>query len=216
MAGAACRRSAVPSACRRAPVVLITLLVAGCTTSLPTIVGKPWPVYDVRVIDRQVRFELPANAALYGPPKPSQPAVNEEGFVPVVFAGYGYDRRSGYGSRVHLTLQVKEYMNGPQGEPTSERLQRAVLTRSDYLQRRAGEAPDGREVHFEAVQIEGRTWLLIENDRGVSLVTFFDDRHYLAMVMATSPRFEPTRDQRAALREVLLEMGARIEIGPAI
>ena len=216
MAGAACLRGAVSSACRRALVVLVTLLVAGCATSLPKIGGKPWAVYDVRVIDRQVRFELPANAALYGPPKPSQPAVNDEGFVPVVFAGYGYDPRSGYGSRVHLTLHVKEYMNGPQGEPTAERLQRAVLTRSDFLQRRAGEAPDGREVDFETLDIAGRIWVLIAHEPGFSLITFFDDRHYLTMVMAASPRFEPSRAQRARLREVMLEMVARIEISPAV
>lgn len=216
MAGEAGQWRAAPGGCRGAIVVLLLSFAAGCTTSLPRIGGEPWPTYDVRVIDSQVRFELPANAALYRPPEPSQAAVNDEGFVPVVFAGYGYDRRTGYGSRVHFTMQVKEYMEGVQGEPTPERLVRAVLTRSDYLQRRAGQEPDGRPLDLESREIGGRTWILIANERGYSLVGFFDERHYLTMVMATSPKFEPSRDQRAQLRDVLLEMAERIEIGPAL
>jgi hypothetical protein len=206
--------SALARACRRTVAVACVLLVAACTTSLPK-VDDPWDLYDVRVIDRQVRFELPARAALYGAPKPSQPEVSDEGFVSLVFAGYGYDRRSGYGSRVHLTIHVKQYMDGPQGEPTPERLRRAVLTRSDYLERRAGREPPTRPVEFETLSIGGRSWELIEHEPGFSLITFFDDRHYLTMVMSTSPKFEATRDQRAQLKAVMLEMAARIEIGPA-
>lgn len=191
------------------------LSLAACSTGLPRVGDEPWDVYDVGVIDRQLRFELPPNAALYGPPEPSNPVVNDEGFVLVVFAGYGYDRRSGYGSRVHFTMHVKRYMNGSQGEPTPERLKRAVLTRSDYLERRAGREPDGRPVPFETLEIGGRPWLMIEHEPGFSLITFFDEQHYLTMVISTHPKFDPSPDQRAQLRAVMLEMAARMDIDPA-
>lgn len=197
-------------------VVLLSGVVGlvGCRIDVDDVGSGTWEAYEVRLLDNQVRFELPSDAVVYHAPSVDTTEVSEEGFVGVYFVGFGANPGTGLGSQIHAVMQVKEIVGPPISAMDVDALKQAVEDRGDYLAELAGRDPVSRLEDFERVDLGGRAWVRLGNPTGTALSTYFDQNHFLSVAINFRRRFEPSQKELRQLDQVALKFASKVEIRP--
>ncbi|MGI9233366.1 MAG: hypothetical protein ACR2RD_07020, partial [Woeseiaceae bacterium] len=154
-------------------------------------------------------------AAIYGAPEARTTEVNEDGFVGVYFIGFGYNKRTGFGSQVRFAMQVRKIIGQPFEVTDIDALIIAVEERSDYLTDQAGMESVTRFEDFESIRLRERNWVSLASPTATSVYTHFNDEHFLSLNMMFDSKYKPSPNERMALDKVLLDITSRIDIRPA-
>lgn len=196
---------------------LLALLagLTGCGIHVGDIGKGAWETYEITLLDKQVRFEMPAEASVYGAPEAQTTELNQDGFIAVYLIGFGYNRKTGLGSQVRFAMQVRKILGHPVEETDIDVLKRAVEARSNYMTDPAGLESMERFDDFESFRLHGRDWVSLVNPTATSVYTRFNAEHFLSLDMMFASKFKPNQDERMTLEKLLLEIASKIKIRPA-